>query len=259
MIVERLHQQGGDALLAQDLKQAAMKRVFGFEIMPAPFVIAHWQIGLRLADAGAPLDAGTERAAVYLTNALTGWQPPKGPKQHLMFPELEEERDAAEHVKRDAPILVIIGNPPYNAFAGTSPAEEEGLVDPYKKGLQKDWGVRKFNLDELYVRFLRLAERRIVDDTGRGIVCFISSYSYLSDVSFVVVRRHILGGFDSIWIDSLNGDSRETGKLTPQGTPDPSVFSTESNREGIKLGNMPSARSSEKPMALPPSSLARHR
>jgi hypothetical protein len=228
VIAKRLHQQGGDALLAHDLKQAAMKRVFGFEIMPAPFVIAHWQIGLRLADAGAPLGAGTERAAVYLTNALTGWQPPKGPKQHLMFPELEEERDAAEHVKRDVPILVIIGNPPYNAFAGTSPVEEEGLVEPYKTGLQKDWGIRKFNLDELYVRFLRVAERRIVDSTGRGIVCFISSYSYLSDASFVVVH--------AIWVDSLNGDSRETGKLTPDGNPDPSVFSTEFNREGIKLG-----------------------
>jgi predicted helicase len=149
---------------------------------------------------------------------------------------LEEERDAAEQVKRAVPILVIIGNPPYNAFAGTSPAEEEGLAEPYKAGLQKDWGIRKFNLDELYVRFLRVAERRIVEGTGRGIVCFISSYSYLSDASFVVARRHLLSGFDRIWIDSLNGDSRETGKLTPQGTPDPSVFSTESNREGIKLG-----------------------
>jgi hypothetical protein len=53
-----------------------MHRVFGFEIMPAPFVITHWQVGLRLADAGAPIGAGTETATVYLTNALTGWEPP---------------------------------------------------------------------------------------------------------------------------------------------------------------------------------------
>ena len=69
LIANRLHQQGGDALLAQDLKHAAMNRVFGFEIMPAPFVIAHWQIGLRLADAGAPLGAGTERALRRETSA----------------------------------------------------------------------------------------------------------------------------------------------------------------------------------------------
>lgn len=236
LIFQRLQQQGGDALAAQDLKQAALSRVFGFELMPAPFVIAHWQVGLLLSKAGAPLTADTERAAVYLTNALTGWQPPQGPKQQFMLPELEPERDAAERVKREVPILVIIGNPPYNAFAGTSPVEEEGLVEPYKAGLQREWGIRKFNLDELYVRFLRVAERRIVEGTGRGIVCFISSYSYLNDASFVVVRQHLLQGFNSIWIDSLNGDSRETGKRTPTGTADPSVFSTAMNPAGIKLG-----------------------
>ncbi len=236
LIGRRMHEQGVDALVAEDLKQAALSRIFGFEIMPAPFVIAHWQVGLLLARAGAPLMAGDERAAIYLTNALTGWQPPQGPKQQLMLPELEPERDAAERVKREVPILVIIGNPPYNAFAGTSPAEEEGLVEPYKEGLQRDWGIRKFNLDELYVRFLRVAERRIVEGTGRGIVRFISSYSYLSDPSFVVVRHRLLDEFDSIWIDSLNGDSRETGKRTPSGDPDPSVFSTDLNPAGIRLG-----------------------
>lgn len=236
VIAERLQEQGGDALLAQDLKRAAMDRVFGFEIMPAPFVIAHWQVGALLVAAHAPLSTADERAAIYLTNALTGWQPPQGPRQRLLLPELEPERDAAERVKREEPILVVIGNPPYNAFAGTSPQEEEGLVEPYKVGLQREWGIRKFNLDELYVRFLRVAERRIVEQTQRGIICFISSYSYLSDPSFVVVRHHLLDGFDALWVDSLNGDSRETGKTTPTGEPDPSVFSTEFNREGIRLG-----------------------
>ena len=133
------------------------------------------------------------------------------------------------------PILVVLGNPPYNAFAGTSPEEEAGLVDSYKEGLQKNWNIKKFNLDELYVRFLRIAERRIAA-TGRGLICYISSYSYLSDSSFVVARESLLKQFDRIWIDSLNGDSRETGKRTPSGDPDPSVFSTSYNRAGIRLG-----------------------
>ncbi len=130
---------------------------------------------------------------------------------------------------------MVIGNPPYNAFAGTSPEEEAGLVDPYKIGLQSTWKIKKFNLDELYVRFLRIAERRIAA-TGRGLLCYISSYSYLSDPSFVVARESLLKQFDRIWIDSLNGDSRETGKRTPTGNPDPSVFSTAYNRAGIRLG-----------------------
>jgi len=83
---------------------------------------------------------------------------------------------------------------------------------------------------------LRVAERLIVEGSGRVIISYISSYSYLSDPSsFVVVRRHLLDGFDSIWIDCLNGDSRETGKRTPSGDPDPSVFSTAASY-GIKLG-----------------------
>ena len=205
--------------------------------MSAPFVIAHWHVGHLLASLNAPFDAAkNERPAIYLTNSLTGWELLAGPKATLpLFPELQEERDQAEHVKRDVPILVVLGNPPYNAFAGTSPEEEYGLVDPYKDGLIKTWGIKKFNLDDLYVRFFRIAERRITQ-TGRGIFSYISNYSYLSDVSFVVARDRLLKEFDAIWIDCMNGDSRETGKLTPTGLPDPSVFSTKYNREGIRVG-----------------------
>jgi hypothetical protein len=237
-IEDTLRKQGADALLADDIKQVARERVFGFELMSAPYVIAHWQVGNYLAQLGAPLDAKQgERAAIFLTNSLTGWEPPKGPKANLpLFPELEQERDAAEHVKRDVPILVVLGNPPYNAFAGTSPEEEYGLVELYKEGLIKQWGIKKFNLDELYVRFMRLAQRRITEGTKQGVVCFISSFSYLADPSFVVMRQRLLSDFDNIWIDCLNGDSRETGKKTPTGDPDPSVFSTKYNTAGIRLG-----------------------
>jgi hypothetical protein len=131
---------------------------------------------------------------------------------------------------------VILGNPPYNAFAGVSPQEEQGLVEPYKEGLISRWGIKKFNLDELYVRFFRLAERRIAEKTGKGVVCYISNFSYLGDPSFVVMRQRLLSEFDALWFDCLNGDSRETGKVTPEGKPDPSVFSTEYNREGIRVG-----------------------
>lgn len=242
-VLDRIHrtlkERGEDALTASDLKEAAQKRVFGFEIMPAPYVVSHLQLGLLLQNLGAPLsEKSKERVGVYLTNALTGWEPPKGPKQRLIFPELEEERDAAEHVKREVPILVILGNPPYNAFAGISPEEEQGLVEPYKEGLIAEWGIKKFNLDDLYVRFFRLAERRIIGGTHKGVVCFISNFSYLSDPSFVVVRQRFIREFDRMWFDCMNGDSRETGKLTPEGKPDPSVFSTERNREGIRVGTV---------------------
>lgn len=238
-----LKDKGDAALLGEDVKQAALKRVFGFELLPAPFVVAHLQLGLLLQQLGAPLTSN-DRASIYLTNALTGWEPPDAAKEQYIqqqlqlagLPELKEERDAAEHVKRDVPILVILGNPPYNAFAGVSPEEEGGLVEPYKEGLISEWGIKKFNLDDLYIRFFRLAERRIAEMSDRGIICYISNYSWLSDPSFVVMRKRILANFRRLWFDSMNGDSRETGKLTPDGKPDPSVFSTKYNREGIRVG-----------------------
>ena len=81
-----------------------------------------------------------------------------------------------------------------------------------------------------------MAERRIVEKTGQGIVCFISNYSWLDGLSFTGMRERYLEVFDRIWIDCLNGDKYKTGKLTPDGKPDPSVFSTEHNREGIQVG-----------------------
>jgi hypothetical protein len=237
-IRQTLEEKGGDALVGQDLKKAAMGRVFGFELLPAPFVISHLQLGLLLQNLGAPLsDEGGERAGVFLTNALTGWEPPQGEKKRLPFIELEQERDAAEKVKREVPILVILGNPPYNGFAGVSPEEEGGLVEPYKEGL-REWGITKNYLDDLYVRFFRLAERRIAerDRPGRGVVCYISNFSYLDDPSFVIMRQRFLGGFQRMWFDCMNGDSRETGKRTPDGKPDPSVFSSDHNTQGIRVG-----------------------
>ncbi len=235
-IEETLRQRGADALLADDLKQAALERVFGFEILPAPFVVAHLQLGLLLQGLGAPLsEQKGERTGVYLTNALTGWEPPKGPKQHLLFPEMEQERDAAERIKQRTPILVVLGNPPYNGFAGMAVAEERALSEAYRE-TKKAPHPQGQGLNDLYVRFFRMAERRIVEQSGRGIVCFISNYSWLDGLSFTGMRERYLEVFDRIWIDNLNGDKYKTGKLTPEGEPDPSVFSTEANAEGIQVG-----------------------
>lgn len=235
-IAETLGERGSDALAGHDLKQAALERVFGFEILPAPFVVAHLQLGLLLQSLGAPLSqAKHERARVFLTNALTGWEPVRHPKQ-LVFREMEEEREAADRVKRDTPILVVLGNPPYNSFAGIANMEEErGLSEAYRttKAAPAPQGQ---GLNDLYVRFFRMADRRIVEKTGKGIVSFISNYSWLDGLSFTGMRERYLEVFDHIWIDCLNGDKYKTGKLTPEGNPDPSIFSTEFNREGIQVG-----------------------
>ena len=127
--------------------------MFGFEIMPAPFVVAHLQVGLTMQALDAPLsEDGTERAGVFLTNALTGWEPRV--QKPLPFPELEEERDRAERVKQDTPVLVILGNPPYNGFAGMAVDEERELSQAYRTN-QERAKARGPGAEHLYVRFFR--------------------------------------------------------------------------------------------------------
>ena len=233
-IATNLEGQGLGALAGARVKQAAMERVFGFEIMPAPFVVAHLQVGLTMQDLDAPLaDDGTERAGVFLTNALTGWEPRT--TKPLPFPELEEERDRAERVKQETPILVILGNPPYNGFAGMAVDEERELSEAYRttKRVRRPEGQ---GLNDLYIRFFRMAERRITEKTGQGVVCFISNYSWLDGLSFTGMRERYLEAFDAVRIDCLNGDKYKTGKVAPDGSPDPSIFSTESDPVGIQVG-----------------------
>ena len=233
-IAANLEGQGLGALVGARVKQAATERVFGFEIMPAPFVVAHLQVGLTMQNLDAPLaDDGTERAGVFLTNALTGWEPRTN--KPLPFPELEEERDRAERVKQERPILVILGNPPYNGFAGMAVDEERELSAAYRstKRVRRPEGQ---GLNDLYVRFFRMAERRIAEKTGQGVVCFISNYSWLDGLSFTGMRERYLEAFDVVRIDCLNGDKYKTGKVAPDGSPDPSIFSTAGDPVGIQVG-----------------------
>ena len=258
-IAANLQGKGLGALAGAAVKKAATERVFGFEIMPAPFVVAHLQVGLTLQALDAPLTddpipsssfapspspptgsgtgrgspAPAERPGIFLTNALTGWEPRT--TKPLPFPELEDERDRAEQVKQATPILVILGNPPYNGFAGLAVDEERALSEAYRttKKVRKPEGQ---GLNDLYVRFFRMAERRIAEKTGQGVVCFISNYSWLDGLSFTGMRERYLEAFDAIRIDCLNGDKYKTGKVAPDGTPDPSIFSTSSDPMGIQVG-----------------------
>lgn len=233
-INQTLTEKGEDSIRGQKLKKAVMSRVFGFEILPAPFVVSHLQIGLLLEQLGIGFsDDKKERAGVYLTNSLTGWD--EHPKKHLPYPEFEQERDLADDVKRNKPIIVILGNPPYNGFAGVAVGEERELTNAYRttKLAPKPQG---HGLNELFVRFFRMAERRIAERSEKGVICYISNSSWLEGLSHPGMREKFIEEFDAVWIDNLNGDKYKTGKTTPDGKPDPSVFSTKWNREGIQVG-----------------------
>ena len=174
---------------------------------------------------------GDERAGVFLTNALTGWEPTV--QKPLPFPELEE-RERAERVKQDTPVLVILGNPPYNGFAGMAMDEERELSQAYRttKQVRRPEGQ---GLNDLYVRFFRMAERRIAEKTGQGVVCFISNYSWLDGLSFTGMRERYTEAFDAIRIDNLHGD-RIISEYAPDGHTSETVMAMQGQSPGIKVG-----------------------
>lgn len=133
-------------------------------------------------------------------------------------------------------------------------AEEADPVDHYK-GIRRDnkgrqigpselysrWGIRKQLLDDLYIRFFRLAERCIGERAEHGVVSFISNYSFYTGRSHPIMRESLLKSFDEVWIDCLNGDKYKTGKVIPKGVPgegatDQSIFTTEHDPRGIQVG-----------------------
>ena len=247
-IARNLEGQGLGALTGARVKQAALERVFGFEIMPAPFVVAHLQVGLTMQELDAPLaDDADERAGVFLTNALTGWEPTV--QKPLPFPELEEERDRAQRVKQDTPVLVILGNPPYNGFAGMAVDEERELSRAYRttRRVRRPEGQ---GLNDLYVRFFRMAERRIVEKTGQGVVCFISNYSWLDGLSFTGMRERYLEAFDAVRIDNLHGD-RIISEYAPDGRTSETAFALRGQSPGIKVGTAITLFSKSKSSATP--------
>jgi hypothetical protein len=266
-IAAELKKEGDESSLGLELARAFQERVIGFEILTAPFAIAQLQLYLLLDELGSrPDDA--HRVSVYLTNALSGWSDPGDVK--LNFPEMREEFDASQKVKREVKIIVVLGNPPYDRFTGAAQAEEAELVAHYKgielievhdkdgavlrdefgrpkkrqRGesmLYKEFGVRKQLLDDLYVRFIRLAEERIGEVAEYGVISYITNSSYLTGRSHPLLRRSLLSHFDAAWIDNLNGDKYRTGKIIPRelpgaGTRDDSAFTTEMDPRGIQPG-----------------------
>lgn len=241
----RLDEQGLGGLAGAKLKQAALERVFGFELLPAPYVVAHLQLELLLHQWGAVLDLDaatgrTERLGVHLTNALTRWQLPDEDDRRRMaqlafnFPELKAEHDAARAVKQERRILVILGNPPYNGFAGVAMDEERELTRAYRQ-TRRAPPPRGQGLNDLYVRFYRMAERHIVERSGRGVICLISNYSWLDGLSFTGMRERYLEKFDRIWIDNLHGD-RLISEYAPDGRTSETVFAMAGYSPGIKVG-----------------------
>ena len=233
-IAETLKAKKKDGLIGYDVKQAALNRIKGFELMPAPFVIAHWQVNDFLRSMGAPPPDSNEpeRVAIILTNALTGRD--QMAAQEEMFQDIKKESELAFDVKKKDEILVVIGNPPYNAFAGKPSAEAKALTLPYRKNLDKNWNIRKSNFNDPYTMFMRIAEMQI-EKKGSGIVSYITNHSWTYGTSYVEMRKHLLRTFDKMWIENMHGD-RKVSERAPDGSTSNTIFSMPGFSTGIQQG-----------------------
>src|SRR5665648_578104 len=194
-----------------------LPRLYGFELLMAPYAIAHLKLGLRLKETGYDIEQ-SERLRVYLTNSLEEAREREHGQLTFFGTWLAEEADRASEVKRELPIMVVLGNPPYSNSSQNRGEWISELVADYKRGL----GERKVNLDDDYVKFIRFGQWRI-DHTGSGVLAFVTNHAFLDNPTFRQMRRCLMASFDHLSILDLHGDSRR-GEISPDGSKDENVF-----------------------------------
>jgi predicted helicase len=210
----------------QAVKQAATTRLFGFEVLPAALVITHIGIARWLKAKNVALGPN-DRIEALLTNALLEWGTGRVPP--IQLTGMEEDHTRARQIKHDENVLVVIGNPPYEGYSMAENREELELLRDWTQPLLRDWGVRKHRLGDLYVRFWRVAVRRIAEITDRGVISFITNSKWLHGRSFPAMRSDIVAKFDTIRVDDLHGSVHD------QVQGDESIFKTRT-ASGIKVG-----------------------
>ena len=214
----------GTAAWQQYVNAELVKRLFGFELLVAPYTIAHLKLGLFLQAQGWHAD---ERLRIYLTNTL---EQPAEMQPALPFAEfITDEANAALSVKRDEPLLVILGNPPYQRkSANPSRVGREltfigELIEDYKQVDGEPLGERNSKaLQADYVKFTRWAQWRI-NKNGEGIVGYIVNNSFLDGPMFRGVRKSLLDSFNILYLLNLHGSNRRT-EAVPIAQRDENVF-----------------------------------
>lgn len=220
------------------VREHLLPRVFGFELLMAPYAVAHLKLGMQLAALDMPSKSraawgydfsGEDRVGVYLTNSLEE----AAKKSELLIGRyISEEANAAAAIKRDLPIMVVTGNPPYSGHSANKGEWIRDLVRDYVRGVagldkpaQAKW------LQDDYVKFIRFAQWRI-ERTGSGILAFITNNRYMANPTFRGMREHLMRSFSEIYLLNLHGDSKR-GERSPDGSEDENVFDIQ---QGVAVG-----------------------
>lgn len=217
VIYERLVKNGQKGRWPAYVHHDLLPRIHGFELMMAPYTIAHLKLSMAFGVTG--FWNFHRRLGIYLTNSLE-----QTPIQKELFSgfgfaqSIAEESQEAAKIKNETPIMVVIGNPPYSIGSSNKGKWILDLIKDYKK----DLGERKINLDDDYIKFLRFAEH-FIEKNGSGIVAMITNNSFIDGITHRQMRKHLLETFDDIYILDLHGNAKKKEKA-PDGGKDENVF-----------------------------------
>lgn len=205
------------------VEQDLIPRLHGFEILMASYAMCHMKLDMMLQEMGYKPTKEPPRLSVYLTNSLEEGEPAD---QQLPFAQwLSRESREANTIKRDMPIMCVIGNPPYLGEGGKSEGWIGELMDAYKKEPGGREKLKERNpkwLNDLYVKFIRMSEN-LIEKNGEGVLGFITNHGYLDNPTFRGMRWHLLKTFDKIYVLDLHGNAKKK-EVSPDGSPDKNVF-----------------------------------
>lgn len=208
--------QGG---IKSFIREHLLENFYAFELMVAPYALGHLKMASLLQEFGYTLD-NEKRVPFYLTNTLEVEE--LNQTQLPGLKSLAKESQVAGEVKKESPIMVILGNPPYSGVSSNKGDWIEGLIEDYKYIDGEHFGEKKHWLQDDYVKFIRFAQWKI-EQTGHGVVGMITNHSWLENPTFRGMRWQLLKTFDEIRVLDLHGDSLKK-ETTPEGKKDENVF-----------------------------------
>ncbi|SNS57752.1 N-6 DNA Methylase [Belliella buryatensis] len=218
--IKHIHKkfEGQQGIWSNYVETHLLPRLNGFELLMASYAMAHLKLDLLLTETGFK-PTTNQRFRVYLTNSLEESHPDTGT---LFANWLSTEANEANHIKRDTPVMCVIGNPPYSGISSNNGEWISKLIEDYKYVDGVHFNERKHWLNDDYVKFLRYGQH-FIEKNGSGVLAFINPHGFLGNPTFKGMRWHLLKTFDKIYTIDLHGNSN-IKEISPDGSPDINVF-----------------------------------
>jgi len=216
-VVKLIHKkfEGQQGIWSNYVENQLLPRLNGFELLMASYAMAHLKLDLLLTETGYK-PTRDQRFKIYLTNSLEEHHPDTGT---LWANWLSTEANEANRIKRDTPVMCVIGNPPYSVSSSNKSEWIEKLTADYKKDLNE----RNIQpLSDDYIKFIRFGQH-FIDKNGSGILAYISNNSFIDGIIHRQMRKNLLESFDKIYILDLHGNAKKK-EVCPDGSPDQNVF-----------------------------------